>query len=117
LVQREEVMPPIESRPYFALDAPQLAGGVADRLLPRDLAPLVTDALADHRLDDPVGVCGVTVGETALDARVSVVGATVTRRSHAHHLHVRTLAAQFRLQAAADAAVGAGRAHGALRRP
>src|SRR2546430_7069588 len=45
------------------LDAPQLAGGVADRLVPGNLAPLVADALADHGLGDAVGVRGIAPGD------------------------------------------------------
>ena len=49
-------MPPIASTPWRRLDVLQLARRVGDRFLPRDLAPLVGDLLADHRLQLTVGM-------------------------------------------------------------
>src|SRR5262249_7115331 len=100
--------------PVLGLDAPQLARRIADGLLPGDLAPLVADALPDHRLGDAVLVRRVAPGEASLDARVAVVRLAVAVRHHAHDLDVRALPAQLGLEAAADAAVGAGSAHRAL---
>ena len=53
---------------------------------------------------------GVTPGEAALDAGMAAIGLAVLVRHHAHDF----LAAHFRLEGAADAAIGAGRHHGML---
>ena len=86
------------------LDVAQPVGGVRDRLVPRHDSPLVVDRLAHHRLEHTVVVRGVAPGEATLHARVTLVGATVLVRHHAHHL----LALHLGLERAADAAVGAG---------
>src|SRR5690606_38974253 len=81
-----------------------------ERFLPAYFAPRLVDALADHRLGDPVLVVGVSVGEAALDARVAAVGLAVLPRDHADEL----LAAHLGAESAADAAIGAGRDHRTL---
>ena len=99
-------MPPIESRPYFCLDALEL--GWRRGRSPR---PSVTSRhgsvilLADHRLGDAVLVGGVAPGEAALDAGMAVVGLAVLVGHHAHD----RVALHLRLEGAADAAIGAGR--------
>ena len=47
---------------------------------------------------------GIAVGEAALDAAMAMIGLAVLPGNHAHDL----LAAHFRLESAADAAIGAG---------
>ena len=64
-------------------------------------------SLADHRLEDAFLVGGVAPGEAALDAGMAAIGLAVLVRHHAHDF----LAAHFRLEGAADAAIGAGRDH------
>ena len=49
-VQREEVMPPIESLPYLAWMRLNSDGRVVEGLVPAHFAPFVGDALADHGL-------------------------------------------------------------------
>src|SRR5262249_1024340 len=93
------------------LDAPELGGRVADRLLPAHLAPRIVDAGADHGLGDPVLVGRIAPGEAALDAGVALVGLAVLPRHHAHDLS----ALHLRLETGAHAAVGAGGEHAVLR--
>ena len=100
-------MPPTESAAVFRLDALELGGGAADRLLPAHFAPRIGDLLADHRLEDALPVGGVAPGEAALDAGMAMVRLAVLVRHHAHDL----VAAHFGLERAADAAIGAGRHH------
>src|SRR5450830_872683 len=57
--------------PVFGLDAAELAGRVADGLVPADLLPGVVDALADHGRGDAVLVGGIAPGKAALDAGVA----------------------------------------------
>src|SRR5206468_3533440 len=78
---------------------------------PADLLPRVGDALADHRRGDAVLVGGVAPGEAALDAAVAVVGLAVLVGLHVDDF----VALHLGLEAAADAAVGAGGDDGALR--
>ena len=68
----------------FRLDAPELGGDAADRLVPAHLAPGIGDLLAQHRLQDAVPVIGVAPGEAALDAGMAVIGLAVLVRHHAH---------------------------------
>ena len=82
----------------------ELAGDVAKRLLPRDLAPRIGDLLADHRLEDAVLVVGVAVGEAALHAGVPPVRLAGLVGHHADEFAVLHL----RLEGTADAAIGAG---------
>src|SRR5690606_30960620 len=56
-------------------------------------------------------VAGIAIGEAALDAGMPAIGLAVLPRHHAHHF----LAAHFRLERAADAAIGAGGDDGMLR--
>ena len=84
-MQREDVMPPMESRPCCGLDALELGSGVANGFFPAHFAPVVGDAFADHRLRDPVRVRGIAVRETALHAGMALVRATVAVRHHARH--------------------------------
>src|SRR5262249_55672337 len=97
--------------PVLRLDAAEFRCGIRDGFLPAHLAPRIIDALADHRLGDPVLVRGVAPGEPALDAGVPLVGLAVLPGHHAHDL----VALHLRLEAAADAAVGAGGEHAVLR--
>src|SRR6185312_13987006 len=97
------------------LNAPQLTRRVGDRLFPGDLAPVITNGFADHRLEDAVRVRRVAVGETALHAGVALIGIAMAARRHAHDLGCCALAPHFSLEAAADAAIGAGRGDGTLR--
>src|SRR5450830_832285 len=90
--------------PVFGLDAAELAGRVADGLVPADLLPGVVDALADHGRGDAVLVGGIAPGKAALDAGVALVGLAVLPGHHAHHF----VALHLGLEAAAHAAVGAG---------
>ena len=83
------------------------AAAIVERLVPRHFAPGIGDLLADHRIEDALLVGGVAPGETALDAGMAAIGLAVLVRHHAHHF----LAAHFRLEGAADAAIGAGRHH------
>ena len=75
------------------------------RLVPAHFAPRIGDLLADHRVEDAVLMGGIAPGEAALDAGMAAIGLAVLPRHHAHEF----LAAHFRLERAADAAIGAGR--------
>ena len=104
-VQRDEVMPPIEPRPYVAwmrLNSEATRPIASSQETSRHGSVIV---LADHRLEDAFAVIGVTPGEAAFDAGVAAVRLAVLVRHHAHDL----VAAHFRLERAADAAIGAGR--------
>src|SRR5262245_22587158 len=96
----------------FRLDALELRGRMRDRLLPGDLAPWIADPGADHRLQDAVLVGGVTPRKAPLDAGMAAVRLAVLVGHHAHDF----LAAHLGLERAADAAIGARRHHGTLRR-
>src|SRR5690606_764771 len=74
------------------------------RLFPRHLAPGIRDLLADHRIEDAVLVVCVAIREAALHAGMAAIGLAVLVGNHAHHL----VALHFRLEGAADAAIGAG---------
>ena len=89
----------------FGLDPLELGCRIVKRLVPRHFAPGIGDLLADHRLEDALLVGGVTPGEAALDAGMAAIGLAVLVGHHAHDF----LAAHFRLEGAADAAIGAGR--------
>src|SRR5580700_50271 len=95
----------------MALDALEFAGGVAERLVPGDLAPGILDPGPDHRLDDAILVGGVAVGEAALDAGVALVGLARLIGDHADDLFALDLG----LERAADPAIGAGGDDRALR--
>src|SRR5260370_33868559 len=84
---------------------------MAERLLPRPLAPGIAGFRAQHLLGNAVAVGGVAPGEAGLDAAMAVIGLAVLVRNHAHQLG----AAHLRLEAAADAAIGAGGDDGMLR--
>ena len=94
----------------LGLDALELAGGVVDRLLPRDLAPGIGDLLADHRLGHAVLVGRIAPGKAALDTGVAFVRLAVLVGHHAHD----AVALHLGLERAADAAIGAGRDLGML---
>ncbi len=85
--------------------------GEAECLVPRDLAPGILDPLADHRFEDALLVCGIAPGEAPLDAGMAAIGLAVLVGHHAHDF----LAAHFRLEGAADAAVSTRRHHGMFR--
>ena len=91
----------------FSLNALEFGGGVIDRFLPADFPPFVSDLGADHRLENALFVGRVAPGEPAFDAGVAAIGLAVLVRHHAHQF----FAAHFRLERAADAAIGAGRHH------
>ena len=97
----------------LALDSAHRLRGKIDGFLPADFAPGVGDALADHRTRGAILVGRVAPGKAALDARVPLVGAPLHPGRHAHDL----VAAQLGLEAAAHAAIGAGRQHFARRQP
>ena len=92
------------------LQAAELGGDASDGLVPGGLAPRVGDPLADERRQHAVRVGGIAPGEASLDAGVAAIGLAVVVRHHAHDL----VAADLRLEGAADAAVGAGGEHRAL---
>ena len=98
--------------PVLRLNAPEFVRRIGDRVVPRDFAPRVLDPLADHRLENAVLVGGVAVGEPALDAGMALVGLAGLVGDHAQDF----VALELRLEGAADAAIGAGRHHRALRR-
>ncbi len=98
--------------PVLRLDAPEFVRRIGDRVVPGDFAPRVLDPLADHRLEDAVLMGGVAVGEPALDAGMALVGFAGLVGDHAHDF----VALEFRLEGAADAAIGAGRHDRSLRR-
>src|SRR5271156_5643520 len=83
---------------------------MSDRLVPRYLAPGVGDFLPNHRVQDTVLVIGIAPGEAALDAGMAVIGLAVLPRHHADEL----VAAHLGLEAAPDAAIGAGGDDGML---
>ena len=91
----------------LGLQALELGRDPVDRDLPAHLAPGLVDRLADHRLQDALLVVSVAPGEAALDAGMAAIGLAVLVGDHAHQL----LAAHLGLEAAADAAIGAGRDH------
>ncbi len=97
----------------LGLEGLEAVGRLGDRLVPRDLAPLVVDRVAHHRGELAVLVGGVAVGEPALDAAVALVGAAVLRRDHPYDARVVALALDLGAERAADAAVGAGGLDGA----
>ena len=98
--------------PVLRLNAPEFVRRIGDRLVPGDFAPRILDPLADHRLENAVLVGGVAIGEPALDAGMPFVGLAGLVGDHAQDL----VALELRLERAADAAIGAGRHHRALRR-
>ena len=90
------------------LDALELARRVADGHFPGDLLPRIVDRLADHRRGDAFVMRRVAVRETALDARVAVIGVAVAIGDHPDDLAVPRLG----VERAADPAVRAsGRRH------
>ena len=91
--------------PVPLLDGVHTTGRKGQRLAPGDLAPGLVDAVADHRRQNAVLVRGIAIGEPPLDAAVAPVGLAVLPRHHAH----QRVAVHFGLEAAADAAIGAGR--------
>ena len=97
----------------FRLHPLQFAGRMGDGLIPGNLAPGVCDPRPDHRPGHAVLVGGVAIGEAALDAAMAVIGLAALVGDHADEL----LALHFRLEGAADAAIGAGRDHGMLGKP
>ena len=70
----------------FFLDAPEFAGGIGERFLPRHHTPRVSDFGPNHRVLEAIRMGGVTPGKTAFDAGVPVVGLPILVRNHAHHL-------------------------------
>ena len=98
--------------PVPSPNAPEFARRTGERLVPRDLPPRILDPRADHRLENPVLVRGVAIGEAALDAGMAFVGLARLLGDHTQDF----VALQFRLEGAADATIGAGRDHGALGR-
>ena len=95
----------------FGLNALELGGRIGDRLLPGHLAPGIRDLLADHRLQDAIGVRRIAHRESPLHAGVAVIGVAVEIRHHAHDL----LALHLGAEGAAHTAVGAGRGDAVLR--
>src|SRR5262249_45628396 len=89
----------------LVLQALELGGDAADRVLPAHLAPRLVDALTHHRLQDALLVMGIAPGEAAFYAGMAAIGLAVLVGDHAHQL----LAAHLGLEAAADTAIGAGR--------
>ncbi len=96
----------------FRLDRLHPGGGEVHRLGPGDFAPGLVDGFADHRLEDAVLVAGVAIGEASLHAGMAAVGLAVLVGRHADQF----IAAHFGLEAAADAAIGAGGDDAAVRR-
>ena len=92
-------------------DPRDLADDARDRLVPRRGAQLAAARVADERRAQPVALAREAVREAALQARVAVVGGAVERRADRHDAAVDGV----RLQAAADAAVAAGRADVAIK--
>eukprot|EP00043_Microstomoeca_roanoka_P029777 m.23135 g.23135 ORF g.23135 m.23135 type:complete len:565 (+) comp9442_c0_seq1:265-1959(+) len=78
--------------------------GEGHRLFPRHFFPRIRDLVADHRVQDAFLVRGIAIGEAALDAAMAAVRLAVLVRHHADEF----IAAHFRLERAADAAIGAG---------
>ena len=89
----------------FCLDAFEFGRRIGERFVPRDFAPWVRDLGADHRLQDPVPVGGVAIGEAPFNAGMAVIGLAVLVRNHADQL----LAPHLGLEAAADTAIDASR--------
>ena len=81
-----------------------------DRFIPADLAPWVVRGLPNQRAHHPILVRCIAPGKPSLDTGVAVICLPVLVRRHAHHL----VALHFRLERAADAAVGAGRYNGVI---
>src|ERR1700730_2085785 len=86
------------------LNALHFRGRVADRFLPRDLAPGIADLRADHGLEEAVRMRGIADGEASLDAGVPVIGMPIHVWHHTHHF----LALHLGAERAAHAAIGAG---------
>ncbi len=78
---------------------------MTERFVPGDFAPGVRDLGPDHRLQDAVPVGGIAPSKAALDAGMAVVCLAVLVRNQAN----KFLAPHFRLEAAADPAISAGR--------
>ena len=95
----------------FVLDGPQPVCREIERLVPGDFAPGLVDGLADHRVEDPVLVAGIAPGKASLDTGMAAVGLAILVGDHAHEF----LTAHFRLEGAANAAIGAGGDDGMLR--
>jgi hypothetical protein len=89
------------------LQPAEFLGDMGEGFFPGDFAPGISDLLAHHRIEYAVLVGGVAPGEAALDAGMAAIGLAVLPRHHADDF----LAAHFRLERAADAAIGAGRNH------
>ena len=87
------------------LDASELGGGVADRLLPANHLPGFVHRGADHRLQHPLAVRCIAPGEAAFYAGVAAIGLAILPWHHAYELFTLHL----RLEGAADATIGAGR--------
>jgi hypothetical protein len=94
----------------FGLNALELGCGIGERLVPRDLLPRIRDAPANHRALDAIGMRGIAPRETALDARMSVVGEAVLVGHHPHNL----VAANLGLEGTAHAAIAAGSDYGSI---
>ena len=92
------------SASILGLNSFKALGGIVDRLVPRDFAPGVVDAIADHRCGDAVFVGRVAEGEAALNAGVALVCLAVFVGCHTHHL----IALHLGFKGTANAAVGAG---------
>src|SRR6185437_1798460 len=78
------------------LKANEFRSDTPDRLVPAHFAQRLVDALADHRVQDPLAVVGIAPGETPLDAGMPAIGLAVLVGNHAYEF----LAAHLRLDAA-----------------
>ena len=92
----------------FLLDALEFGGDARDRRRPRTTSCHgIGNPVADHRLENAFAMRSVTPGEAALHAGMAAVRLAVLIGNHADDL----VAAHFRLERTADAAIGAGRHH------
>ncbi len=88
----------------FGLYGHEPVSGKLDCLVQRNRLPRIGDLFTDHRRGDAILVAGIAKGKAALDAGVTFVRPAIFRRHHADDL----VTLQFRIERAADAAVGAG---------
>src|SRR5665811_805672 len=84
---------------------PEPAGREIDGLIPTDLAPGFFDAVANHRSGDTVFVVEITKGKTAFDTGVAMVGFTVFKGCHAHHV----IATRLDIESTTHTTISAGR--------
>ena len=96
--------PADRSLAIFRPDSAEFGRGVRERLVPGHLAPRLVDRGADQGIEDALLVVGIAPGEAPLDAAMAAIGLAFLPWHHPDQF----IAAHFRPERAADAAIGAG---------